>query len=119
MTHERFGPDGLDRRRDRRVSLAELEGAVSVVGARLVKVNQFGMLIDSPVPLEVEAVTRLRLLVCGQKIDLEARVAGCALSAPGARPRFGVGLEFLGMPRDAHERLRKTLEVVGVHRRSA
>jgi PilZ domain-containing protein len=119
MTHERFGPDGLDRRRSLRVSLAELEGAVSVVGAKLVNVNHHGMLIDSPVPLELEATARLRLVIRGQKIDVEARVAGCTLTASGPRPRFGVGFEFLDMPEEARDRLHKTLALLTERRRSA
>ena len=106
---EPFGPRGLERRRSPRIPIAELEGAVAVVGARLVKVSLYGMMIDSPVPLERESVLSLRLVVQGHKSDVEARVAECTLGASVARQRYGVGLEFTDIPEETRERLEKTL----------
>jgi len=109
MTREPFGPRGLERRRGPRIPIAELEGAVAVVGARLLNVSLYGMMIESPVPLERESVLSLRLVVLGYKSDVEARVAECTLGATAARKRYGVGLEFIDIPAEARERLEKTL----------
>ena len=62
---EPFGPRGLERRRSPRIPIADLEGAVGVVGAKLVSVSLYGMMIDSPVPLERDSVLSLRLVVRG------------------------------------------------------
>lgn len=108
---EPFGPRGLERRRSPRIPIAELQGAVGVVGARLVSVSLFGMMIDSPVPLEPDSVLSLRLVVQGYKSDVEARVAECSLGggASVARKRYGVGLEFTDIPGETRERLEQTL----------
>lgn len=82
-------------------------GAVSVVGAALVNVSSYGMLIESPVPLEREAVMQFRLLVAGEKTDVDARVAACA-PVPGGR-RYSVGLEFVRIAPDAQQRLVRVL----------
>ena len=82
-------------------------GAVSVVGAALVNVSSYGMMIESPVPLERESVMQFRLVVAGQKTDVDARVAACT-AVPGAR-RYTVGLEFVRMAPEAQERLARAL----------
>ena len=115
MSREAFGPRSLDRRRGPRIPIAELEGAVSVVGAKLINVSLYGMMIESPVALEPESVLRLRLVIHGHKSDIEARVAGCTLGATGIRKRFGVGLEFLDIPAESRERLQKTLAQLPEH----
>ncbi len=106
---EPFGPRGLERRRSPRIPIAELEGAVAVVGARLVNVSLYGMMIDSPVPLERESVLSLRLVVQGYKSDVEARVAECTIGASVAPKRYGVGLEFTDIPAGTRRRLEQTL----------
>ena len=82
-------------------------GAVSVVGAALVNVSSYGMMIESPVPLERETVMQFRLVVAGQKTDVEARVAACT-PVPGGR-RYAVGLEFVRIPPEAQKRLVRVL----------
>jgi hypothetical protein len=82
-------------------------GAVSVVGAALVNVSSYGMMIESPVPLEREAVLQFRLVVAGQKTDVDARVAACT-PVPGDR-RYAVGLEFVRIAPDAQQRLVRVL----------
>lgn len=82
-------------------------GPVSVVGAVLVNVSSYGMMIESPVPLEREAVLQFRLVVAGQKTDVDARVAACTL-VPGGR-RYAVGLEFVRIAPEAQERLIRVL----------
>jgi hypothetical protein len=115
MTSAAFGPRALNRRRSPRIPVAELDAAVSVVGARLVNVSCYGMMIESPVALEREAILSLRLVIGGDKTDVEARVAGCTLGATGVRRRYGVGLEFTDIPRETRERLEHTL--AGLHER--
>jgi c-di-GMP-binding flagellar brake protein YcgR len=80
---------------------------ISVVGASLVNVSSYGMIIESPVPLEREAVMRFRLVIAGQKTDVDARVAECN-AVPGAR-RYAVGLEFLRIAPEAQQRLIRVL----------
>lgn len=89
------------------MSTARPTGAVSVVGAALVNVSSYGMMIESPVPLERETVLQFRLVVAGQKTDVDARVAACT-PVPGAR-RYAVGLEFVRIPPEAQERLVRVL----------
>src|SRR5947199_263920 len=58
----------LPRAAGGRMSAARVgAGAVSVVGARLVNISSYGMMIESPVPLEREAVMQFRLVVAGKK----------------------------------------------------
>jgi hypothetical protein len=111
-----FGPTGLERRRETRTPVEQRGVAVSVVGARLVDISMFGMMIESPVPLEREAVLSFRLVVGGHKGDVEARVAACTLGASGQARRYGVGLEFTSLPADLRAELRKAL---GVHAESS
>lgn len=89
------------------MSAAPAGGAVSVVGAALVKVSSYGMMIESPFPLEREAVMQFRLVIAGHKADVDARVADCA-PVTGAR-RYAVGLEFVRIAPDAQERLVRAL----------
>jgi len=108
-----FGPSGLDRRRGDRVRMPPSGGPVSVVGARLLNVSPFGMMIESLVPLERDAVLALRLIIGGQKFDVEARVAACTPITGGARRGFGIGLEFAQLPGEVRERLKQVAAGVG------
>ena len=82
-------------------------GAVSVVGAALVNVSSYGMMIESPVPLEPDTVMQFRLVVAGQKADVDARVAAC-MPVPGGR-RYAVALEFVRIPPETQQRLLRVL----------
>ncbi len=104
-----FGPEGLDRRRAPRIPVDQLAIAVSVVGARLVNLSLFGMMIESPVPLEREAILSFRLVIGGYKGDVEARVAACTLGAAGPARRYGIGLEWVTLPTEVREHLRRAL----------
>jgi hypothetical protein len=84
-------------------------GEISVVGARLVDVSAHGMLIESLVPMEEGLSLRLRVVIAGEKHDIEARVAYCSLLASGRRRLYGVGLELSSIPSAAQERLREIL----------
>lgn len=109
----RFGPNGLDRRRGERVPMPRAGGPVSVVGARLLNASPFGMMIESLVPLEKDAVLALRLIIGGQKYDIETRVAACTPITGGARRGFGIGLEFAQLPEEVRERLKQVLAGAG------
>jgi hypothetical protein len=99
---------GPERRRCARVPMAPTGGPVSVVGARLVDVSPYGMMIESPVPMKEDAVLQFRLAVEGRKTDVSARVACCAARA-GVRHAYGVGLEFVDLPSDVREQIRDVL----------
>lgn len=81
----------MERRRAARVPMAE-GGPVAIVGGRLVNVSPYGMLIESPLPMQPEAVHRFRLVIGSEHADVEARVTACA---PGGAHRFQIGLEFV------------------------
>jgi PilZ domain len=114
-----FGPRGLERRRSVRVRVAELEGAVELVGAAVVTVSPHGMRIASPVPLETEAILSLRLSVLGHKSDVEARVVACRLVPSGGRRRYEIGLEFVHVPPRTRELLTEVLSRPRTHARTA
>ena len=99
---------GAERRRCARVPMAPTGGPVSVVGARLVDVSPYGMMIESPVPMKEDSVLQFRLAVEGRKTDVSARVACCTARA-GTRHAYGVGLEFVELPSDLREQIRDVL----------
>ena len=100
---------GVERRRAVRFPMPPAGGVVSVVGARLLNVSAGGMLIESLMPLESESVHRFRLIVAGEKIDIEAKVASC-VARPGEKRRsYGIGMEFKRLPPGAKEQLGQVL----------
>lgn len=99
------GTQSLERRRSERFPVPSRGGAISVVGARVVNVSAHGMLIESLVPMEREQSLTLRVVVSGEKTDVEARVACCTVLAQSRRRVYGVGLEFAVFPETAHRRL--------------
>jgi PilZ domain len=101
-------PSGRERRRAERVLMAPTGGPVSVVGARLIDVSPYGMMIESPLAMAEDAVLQFRLAVEGRKTDVSARVACCTQRA-GARPTYGIGLEFLDMPSEVRDQIRDVL----------
>ncbi|MBI3932227.1 MAG: PilZ domain-containing protein [Acidobacteria bacterium] len=109
MTEVAFGPSGLDRRRSERIPMPPTGGPVSVVGGRVVNVSLHGVMIESPVPMERDAVLDLRLVIGGLKVDVGTRVAACMLIPSQKRKVYGIGLEFTRIPEDAQERLRQVL----------
>jgi Tfp pilus assembly protein PilZ len=88
--------------------MPETGGPVAVVGARLLDVSPYGMMIESPVALTQDAVLQFRLVVEARKVDVSARVAACA-ARQGARHAYGVGLEFLDLPADVRDQIRDVL----------
>ena len=83
---------------------------VSVVGARIVDVSPFGMMIESPVAISPDAVLPFRIMVDGRASDVRCRVATCRPGAGADQSRFGVGLEFLDLPADSRDHLREVLQ---------
>jgi hypothetical protein len=104
-----FGPDALNRRRAVRVPMPPTGGPVSVVGARLVNASAYGMMIESFVAMERDAVLPLRLLVGGRKVDVHTRVAACTLVGVAPRKTFGIGLEFTRIPDEVREQIQAAL----------
>jgi hypothetical protein len=106
------GVTGPERRLVERVHANPLAAALAVVGARLVDASAYGLRIESPLALEAGAVVPLRLVIHGQKSDMEARVVSCALLT-GTRRAFAVGLELVRIESDARARLEQVLEGAG------
>lgn len=104
-----FGEKGLERRRAERVHLEGTGAPLSMVGARLVNATAHGMMIESPVPLERDAILPLRLQIRGEKADIEARVAAI-WPLPGPKREFGVGLELTHIEDVARARLQEVLQ---------
>jgi hypothetical protein len=105
------GIRAFERRRSERLPLPPRGGDIAVVGARLVSVSAHGMLIESMVPMEQDRTLQLRMLIAGEKADVEARVACCSLLASSRRRLYAVGLEFTTIPRGARQRLMSLLGV--------
>jgi hypothetical protein len=102
------GSGGLEQRRGPRYPVSATS-AVSVVGAQLLNVSSYGVLIESLVPMETDAVMPLRLIISGSKVDIEARVANCNSVAGEKRRVYRTGLEFVMMAPDVRERLAEAL----------
>ena len=82
---------------------------VSVVGARIIDVSPFGMMIESPVAISPDSVLPFRIVVNGRTSDVSCRVATCRSVPGGNQGRFGVGLEFLDLAADSRDHLREVL----------
>ena len=103
-----FPPAGPERRRHLRVAMPATGGPVTVVGARIIDVSPFGMMIESPVAITQDAVLPFRLSIEGQKADVSARVA-CCTPRRGGRHAYGVGLEVLELDAGVRDQLRDVL----------
>jgi hypothetical protein len=101
-------PRRIERRRAPRLGFAAGGGAISVVGARLLNISRFGMLIESPVSMVPDAVLPMRLVIAGRAADVETRVAACT-PQPGLRA-YGVGLEFTRLAEADRTRLEQALD---------
>ena len=99
-----------EHRRAPRLLVPPVGGPISVVGAKLLNVSSYGLLIETPVPMDAGQAMPLRMLVRGEKLDVEARVVDCR-AGQGPR-RFHVGLEFLSLPPAAKERLAEALHAL-------
>jgi len=100
----------VEHRRAPRFVVPPVDGPISVVGARLLNVSSYGLLIETPLPMDAGQTMPLRMLVRGEKLDVEARVVDCR-AGQGPR-RYHVGLEFLSLPPPARERLADALHAL-------
>jgi hypothetical protein len=98
----------IERRRAERIAMTPPDNPVSVVGARIIDVSPFGMLIASRVAISPDAVLPFRIVVGGRTSDVSCRVATCRPTA--GEGQFGIGLEFLDLASDARERLEAALQ---------
>lgn len=85
----------------------ELLGALSasLLSTEAFKVLNLGVsgaLVESGLPLGVNAEYRMQLLLDGYVSPIDVKVRRvCALEHAGARPRYHIGLEFLSVPAEA------------------
>ena len=100
----------MERRRAQRIVMTPPANPVSVVGARIVDVSPFGMMIESPVAIAPGAVLPFRVVVDGRTRDVSCRVALCRPGAGGDQRYFGIGLEFLDLPAESRDHLREVLQ---------
>lgn len=103
------GPGGIERRRAQRLEPEDLAEPVFVVGSRLVNIGPGGLMMETPIPLAPQTTVHLRLVVGGQRADVQARVAACVPRARGSSRGWGVGVEFTSVPKPARERLARAL----------
>jgi Tfp pilus assembly protein PilZ len=102
------GPDGVERRRAPRLEPGDLAEPVLVIGSRLVNIGPQGLMLEAPVPLAPDSTLHLRLLVGGERADVDVRVCGCV--PRGGRGRsWGVGVEFQNLDPVTRERLERAL----------
>jgi PilZ domain-containing protein len=82
---------------------------VSVVGARILEVSPFGMVIESRIAIAPDAVLPFRIVVDGRTSDVSCRVATCRPAAGAEQRHFGIGLEFLDLPAESRDHLREAV----------
>ncbi len=80
------GPGGVERRLSPRLEPEDLGQVVLVVGSRLVNIGPQGLMLEAPVPLIPDSTLQLRLLVGGERADVDVRVCGCAVVLQAADP---------------------------------
>ena len=64
----------MERRRAKRIAMTPPANPVSVVGARIIDVSPYGMMIESPVAISPDAVLPFRIVVEGHSSDVSCRV---------------------------------------------
>jgi hypothetical protein len=104
-----IGPDGVERRRAPRLEPDDLAEPVLIVGSRLVNIGLDGLMLEAPIPLAPESSLHLRLVLGGERADVDARVRGCSARWGGRRGIWGVGVQFENLPPGARERLERAL----------
>ena len=103
------GPEGVERRLAPRLEPDDLSEPVFVIGSRLVNIGPGGLMLEAPVPLAPESALHLRLVLGGERAEVDARVRGCAPRAHGRVPAWGVGVQFENLEPAARERLERAL----------
>jgi PilZ domain-containing protein len=90
-----------DRRADPRYDvIGALWGVLELhEEARLRNVSATGVLLDSPVPMALDAAQTIRLEVDGQSVTVDARVRHVRQQDYDSRgPRYAIGLELIEPP---------------------
>ena len=103
------GPDGVERRLAPRLEPHDLSEPVLVIGSRLVNIGPGGLMLEAPIPLAPESTLHLRLVLGGERAEVEARVRGCAPRSQGRGRAWGVGVQFENLEPAARERLERAL----------
>lgn len=103
------GPGGVERRLAPRLEPDELSEPVFVIGSRLVNIGLGGLMLEAPVPLALESTLHLRLVLGGERTEVDARVRGCAPRSHGRGPAWGVGVQFENLQPAVRERLERAL----------
>lgn len=103
------GPGGVERRFSPRLEPEELGQLVLVVGSRLVNISRGGMMLEAPVPIAPGSMLHLRLILAGERSDVNALVRACVPRTQGRHARWGVGLEFQNLPAETIERFDRAL----------
>ncbi len=80
-----------------------------MVGSRLLNIGRGGLMLEAPIALAPESTLHLRLLLGGQRADVDARVCACVERGTGRRRSWGVGLQFESLPPEAAARLDRAL----------
>jgi Tfp pilus assembly protein PilZ len=103
------GPEGVERRLAPRLEPDDLSEPVLVIGSRLVNIGPGGLMLEAPVPLAPESALHLRLVLGGERAEVDARVCGCSPRSHGRRRAWGVGVQFENLGPAARERLERAL----------
>jgi hypothetical protein len=101
---------GIEQRRAPRYPVPSFGSSVSVVGAQLLNASAYGVLIETLVPMETDAVMPLRMVIGGSKVDVQARVVQCNAAAGEKRRVYRIGLEFVSVPQAFRDRLADALK---------
>jgi Tfp pilus assembly protein PilZ len=103
------GPEGVERRLAPRLEPDDLSEPVFVIGSRLVNIGPGGLMLEAPVPLAPESALHLRLVMGGERAEVDARVCGCSPRSHGRRRAWGVGVQFENLEPAARARLERAL----------
>jgi hypothetical protein len=100
----------VERRSAPRLQPDDLAEPVLVVGSRLVNIGPGGLMLEAPVPLAPESPLHLRLVLGGERAEVDGRVRGCEPRPHGKRAAWGVRVQFESLEPAARERLERALK---------
>ena len=103
------GPGGVERRLFPRLEPDDLSEPVFVIGSRLVNIGSGGLMLEAPVPLALESPLHLRLVLGGERAEVDVRVRGCVPRSLGRRRVWGVGVQFENLTPAVRARLERAL----------
>ena len=102
-------PNGVERRQAPRFEPDDLAEPVLVVGSRLVNIGSGGLMLEAPIPLAPDSTLHLRLVMGGERADVDARVRECVARSQGRRRSWGVGVQFVKLDAAVRARLERAL----------